>query len=168
MRLHLVALTCLMAGTPLALRSDPSAGTPKLDIVGTWRLVSTQQKMADGTTRPDPQTGAHGVGYIMYDATGHMCVFIADPDRPKWRDPAAPTDAEVRAAFQGTVAYCGTYEVNEQERSVTHRVETDRDPGAVGTTRKRMVSITGNKLSLRPTPLPAGMQEWNSEWERVR
>ena len=115
------------------------------------------------TTAP----GAHGVGYIMYAETGHVCVVIANPDRPAWRAPASPTDAEVRSAFQGLVAYCGTYETNELERSVTHHIEADREPHVMGTDRKRLATITGTRLVLRPTSLPAGVDEWTVEWERV-
>src|SRR5689334_1337052 len=79
-------------------------------LVGTWRLVAARQRLSDGSERPDPEPGAHGIGYLMYDATGHMCVVLANPDRPKWTSPGAPTDAEVRSAFEGVVAYCGTYE----------------------------------------------------------
>jgi hypothetical protein len=103
----------------------------------------------------------------MYDATGHVCVVIANPDRPAWRAPASPTDAEVRAAFQGLVAYCGTYETNERERSVIHHIEADREPHVAGTERKRLAAITGRRLVLRPTSLPAGVAEWTVEWERV-
>ena len=62
-------------------------------LVGTWRLVAATQRLADGSVRADPQPGPHGVGYIMYDATGHMCVVLANPDRPAWKA-STPTDAE--------------------------------------------------------------------------
>jgi hypothetical protein len=54
------------------------------------------------------------VGYIMYDATGHMCVVLANPDRPAWKSTGAADRSEVRSAFNGLVAYCGTYETNER------------------------------------------------------
>jgi hypothetical protein len=44
-----------------------------------------------------------------------MCAVLANPDRPRWKVQAAPVDAELRSAFEGLVAYCGTYEVNETE-----------------------------------------------------
>ena len=42
-------------------------------IVGTWKLVSTEQTMKDGTTRPYPQYGPHGKGFLMYARDGYMC-----------------------------------------------------------------------------------------------
>lgn len=167
MKQYLIAVTLLMTSAPLAtVCAQP--GRPLHDeIVGTWRLIASRQRLADGTQRADPQTGAHGVGYIMYDATGHVCVVIANPDRPAWRAPTSPSDSEVRSAFQGMVAYCGTFATNEQERSVVHHIEADREPSVMGTDRRRLVTLVGNRLVLRPTPLPAGVQEWTVEWERV-
>jgi Lipocalin-like domain len=42
-------------------------------IVGTWKLVSAEQTMKDGTTRPYPQLGAQGKGFLMYQRDGYMC-----------------------------------------------------------------------------------------------
>ena len=137
-------------------------------LVGTWRLVSASQRMADGTVRPDPQTGPQGTGYIMYSDTGRMCAVLANPDRPKWKSETAPADAEVRAAFDGLLAYCGTYDVNDAEGYVVHHIELDRVPNLSGTDRKRYFTLDGTRLVLRPAPpLPAGVQEWTVEWERV-
>lgn len=167
MKPPLIVLVLLMTSAPLASATAQGTGTLRGDLVGTWRLVAARQRLSDGSRRPDPQTGARGVGYIMYDATGHVCVVIANPDRPAWRVPASPNDAEVRAAFEGLVAYCGTYETNEQEHSVVHHIEADREPHVVGTDRKRIATVIGNRLVLRPTALPARVDEWTVEWERA-
>ena len=136
-------------------------------LVGTWRLVSARQRMTDGSVRPDPQTGPNGKGYIMYSDTGRMCAVLADPDRSKWVSEATPSDAEVRVAFDGLVAYCGTFDVNEAQGYVVHHIEMDGVPNLAGTDRKRYFVLSGNRLMLRPVPLPAGVQEWTVEWERV-
>ena len=115
-------------------------------LVGTWRLVSASQRLTDGTVRPDPQTGSRGTGYIMYSDTGRMCAVLANPDRPKWKSETAPVEAEVRAAFDGLVAYCGTYEVNDAEGYVVHHIEMDRVPNLSGTDRKRDDTLSGNRL----------------------
>jgi hypothetical protein len=136
-------------------------------LVGMWRLVDIKQRLADGAVRPDPYLGPRGVGYIMYSGTGHVCAFLANPDRPKWKSPNAPGEAELRAAFEGLIAYCGTYKVNESEGSVLHHVEMDKVPNLAGIDRKRFFSVSGNRLVLRLSPLPRGIKEWTLEWERV-
>ena len=145
-----------------------SASPVRSQLVGTWRLVSATQRLADGTARPDPQTGPRGNGYLMYSETGRMCAVLANPDRPKWKSETAPAEAELRSAFGGLVAYCGTYEVNEAEGYVVHHIEMDRVPNLAGTDRKRYFTLSGGRLVLRPAPpLPAGVKEWIVEWERV-
>ena len=137
-------------------------------LVGTWRFVSSTQRLADGTTRPDPQTGPKGIGYLVYTKTGQVCVVVGNSERPHWQSPQAPADAEVRQAFDGLTAYAGAFQVNETERSVIHHIEIDRVPNSVGAERKRLCSVNGNRLTLRAAPpLPAGVQEWTILWERV-
>jgi hypothetical protein len=164
---RLLVLAALLTAAPYARVAAQAPQTLRAQIVGTWRFVAAQQRLSDGSVRPDPQPGPRGVGYIMYDATGHVCVVLANPDRPAWNAPRSPTDAEVRSAFNGLVAYCGTYETNEQEHHVIHHVEADREPHIVGTDRTRRATVTGNRLVLRPIDLPAGVKEWTVEWERV-
>jgi len=136
-------------------------------LVGTWRLVATQQRLADGTVRPEVGLGPSGIGYITYSDSGVVCAFLSNPDRPKWKVQTAPTDAELRSSVEGMVAYCGTYEVNEAEGYVLHHVQMDKVPNVAGTDRKRYFTISGNRLVLRPSPLPEGIKDWTIEWERV-
>ncbi len=163
----LIVTAILAAATPHARLSGQTPQTLRQTLVGTWRLVAARQRMTDGSVRPDPQPGPRGVGYIMYDATGHMCVVLANPDRPAWKAPKSPTDAELRSAFDGLVAYCGAYETNEEKHYVIHHIEADREPAVMGTSRTRLATVTGNRLVLRPLDLPAGVAEWTVEFERV-
>jgi hypothetical protein len=167
MRRTLIVLAVLAAGTPESRLDAQAPQSLRQALVGTWRLVAARQRLTDGSVRPDPQPGAHGVGYVMYDATGHMCVVLANPDRRAWKAPQLPTDAEVRSAFEGLVAYCGTYETDEAKHHVIHHVEADRAPGVMGTSRTRLAKVTGNRLVLQPLDLPAGVAEWTVEFERV-
>jgi hypothetical protein len=167
MQRTLLAMAVLAAGTPGIRLAGQAPQTLRQRLVGTWRLVAARQRLTDGSVRPDPQPGARGSGYIMYDATGHMCVVLANPDRPAWKEPKSPTDAEVRSAFEGLVAYCGAYETNEGKQYVIHRVEADREPAVIGTSRTRRATITGTRLVLRPLDLPAGVADWTVEFERV-
>ena len=60
-------------------------------IVGTWRLVSTEETMKDGTTRPYQLEGLKGKGFLMYARDGYMCANLVNPNRPKWIDSEQPT-----------------------------------------------------------------------------
>lgn len=156
-----------LRGTLLLVAQSPSrAGA---DLLGTWRLISAEQRLSDGTRRPDPQTGSSGRGYLIYSEAGIMCAVLADSARPTWTSVAAPTDQEIRTAFEGLVSYCGRFEVNEAAGYVIHHIELDRVPNLAGTERKRFYSLQGNRLILRAArPLPPGVEEWTITWERVR
>jgi len=167
MRTCLLLMTSItLYGTSLLVAQSPRrAGA---DLLGTWRLISAEQRLSDGTIRPDPQTGPSGRGYLIYSDAGIMCAVLADSARPPWAAVNAPTSQEIRAAFEGLVSYCGRFEVNEAEGYVIHHIELDRVPNLAGTDRKRFYSLQGNRLILRAAPpLPAGVEEWTITWDRV-
>ena len=161
MKPPLLASLLLLAGAALPAPPDDEVAKK---FIGAWRLVSTEQRLADGSTRPGAY-GPKGVGYILYTGT-HMCALLMNPDRPRTSTP--PTDQEVRSAYTGMAAYCGAYEVDAKQGLVIHHVELDKSPNAVGTLRKRSFTFSGNRLILRPVPpLPEGVVEYSLTWERV-
>jgi hypothetical protein len=164
----LLALSILALSGLVILSHGQHANSTRAQLVGTWRLVSSTQRMADGTARPDPQTGSKGVGYLIYTESGRVCVVVGNPERSRWVSVQAPTEAEVHNAFDGLVAYAGTFEVNEAERYVVHHIEVDRVPNLSGADRKRFCSFSANQLVLRAAPpLPKDVTEWTIVWERV-
>lgn len=138
-------------------------------LVGTWRLVSASQTMADGSDRPDPDLGPKPRGYITYTPTGRVCTMIGSSERSLWADGAHPTPAEARAIFANMVAYCGTYTVDAVAGVVIHHVEIDLSPNHVGLDRRRRFKLSGDRLELHPAPpWPAGVRDWTVTWQRVR
>ncbi len=167
MKKALFGFSVLVLGSLLVLRAQTST-TLRSQLIGTWRFVSATQRLQDGNVRPDPQTGAKGKGYLVYTETGEVCVVVGNPERSQWASPQSPSEKELRNAFDGLVAYAGTFEVNEAERYVVHHIEVDRVPNATGADRKRFCSVSGNRLVLSAAPpLPAGVKEWTIVWERV-
>src|SRR5256885_16322720 len=76
-------------------------------IVGTWSLVSFMSTDTAGATlRP---LGDHPQGILIYDEAGHVAAQLLDANRPRFAsgDRARGTDAEVRAAFDGSFAHYG-------------------------------------------------------------
>jgi hypothetical protein len=89
-------------------------------LVGTWRVVRFVDTDPSGkVTYP---FGEKPGGYVVYDPSGHLSVQIMRrPAQPTFAagDDDKGTDAEVRAAYDGFVAYFGTYRVDEAN-SVSH------------------------------------------------
>jgi hypothetical protein len=121
---------------------------------GTWKLVSWKIEQANGEVI-DPPLGPDPLGWIIYQPGGRMCVELMRPDRPNFasNNLMEATPEEVEAAFEGYVSYGGSYEVNEQERFVIHRIELSWFPNLVGTEQKRFFEFAGDRLTLRTPPL---------------
>ena len=151
------------------------SGTVKQYFVGTWRLVSAEIAYPDGKTEPYPSVGPDGVGYLMYDETGHMCVQLMRRDRPEWVDEVNPTAQEALSAILGFSAYCGTYEINEHEHVVIHRAETAWRPNRIGSLQQRPYQLASRDRFSFVAPgvktLPTGEKVptiYTITWERVK
>jgi len=157
----------------------PSATSPKVEqihvspnpqaqFVGTWKLVSTEENLKDGTSRPYQDVGAHGTGYLIYTADGHMCVELTGADRPKWNVP--PTTAQKIAAMDTFSAYCGRFEVDEVNHVMWHYPELSLDPNIVGIKGSRPYRFEGNRLIFSGKQAPEEddqtVDRWMIVWEK--
>ena len=84
-----------------------------------------------------------------------MSVVLMRSDRPTFasNNLIEATPEEVDTAFEGYISYCGSYEVNEQERFVIHRLQLSWFPNLVGTEQKRFFEFAGDRLTLTTPPL---------------
>src|SRR5947208_14615329 len=81
------------ARTPAASLKDPLRDR----FVGTWKLVSLEQRNAKGEAIPPAAGNPNRTGYIIYDPAGYMAVSIMPVGRKKYAGPQ-PTDEEVKGA----------------------------------------------------------------------
>jgi Lipocalin-like domain len=136
---------------------------PKLasGILGVWRLRLFEAHR-DGLPVRYP-FGRDAVGVLVYTADGTMSGQLMRPNRPAFGSATivGGTDAELRAAATGYVAYAGTFEVDEARCVVLHRVTMSLFPNLVGTVQERTAALDGNILELR-TPDGARLV-----WERL-
>lgn len=141
----------------------------KEQFVGTWKLISFELQRADGAV--SYPLGENPAGAIMYDAHGHMSGHVMLRDRPAFvsEDPLQGSTEEVRTAIEGYMAYCGTYDVNEQKRTIAHILECSLFPNWVGTIQTRFFEFSENRLRLTTPPLTLGghQQIVHALWERL-
>jgi hypothetical protein len=134
-------------------------------IVGTWKLVSTEETMKDGTTRPMPSVGPHGKGFLMYQTDGYMCADLMNPDRV---NPARATPEEKVAAAEATFAYCGRYEIDVKHTQIVHLPEVATDPGFVGSRQIRPYAFDGGRLILSDVEKnDPTVARWKIVWEKA-
>jgi hypothetical protein len=139
----------------------------QVPLVGTWRLISTEQRLTNGTIQPSPIYGPNGSGYLTYSLTGRMSVILVNPDRPLWKSEDNPTPEEIKSAMDGFIAYYGSYEVNETEGFIIHHIEAHLVPNWTGD-QKRYFVLLGDRLTLRVVPpLSDGLVEYKLVWERA-
>jgi hypothetical protein len=138
-------------------------------LIGTWRLVSTEETMKDGSTRPFPAFGPHAKGFLMYQRDGYMCAVIMNPDRFKAADSAQATTEEKLAAARGAFSYAGRYEIDAKQQQIIHLPEVASVAAFVGSRQVRPYRFEDGLLILSDVEKddPA-IARWKIVWEKVR
>lgn len=79
-----------------------------------------------------------------------MSVFLMLPGRPKFEkdDIYGGTPEEIKGAFENFDAYCGTYQVDAEQKTVTHKIEGSRFPNWEGTEQIRHYTFQNDTLIL--------------------
>ena len=136
---------------------------------GIWKLLSYESQVDDGSvTYP---LGKDAVGQIMYDAKGNMSAQLADTHRPSFasNDVRKGTPEEINTAFKSYVAYFGTYDVDENQRTVVHHLKSSLLPNWVGIDLIRYYEFAGNRMTLRSAPMLLGGKKIviTLVWERI-
>jgi hypothetical protein len=137
-------------------------------LVGAWRLVSWENRGADGQV--SHPMGADALGYLLYTADGRFSVTISRADRARFTggDLLGGTVPEKAHAVEGFVAYAGWYTCHGDH--VIHHVELSLFPNWVGTDQQRFVELSEDTLILSAsTLLLAGKQQVpRLVWKRMR
>ena len=138
-------------------------------IVGTWRLVSYEDKPPSGPSLYP--FGEDVKGQLMYDASGRMSIQIMKVPHPKVAsgDDSRVTAEEKLALYDAYVAYFGRYTVDADRGVVIHHVEGDLADVYIGSDEERPFVLRGDTLILAPHWKVDG-QEWHGirVFERVR
>jgi hypothetical protein len=136
---------------------EPQAKTAKERLVGAWTLVSlTAGEEADQTF----PYGANPKGSMMVDANGRFMITVVRSDLPQFasNNRMTATPDEATAVVQGSIAYYGSYSIDEATRVITVNVEGSTFPNFTGGTKTRILSFNGDDevTYLNPTPSHGG------------
>jgi hypothetical protein len=101
-----------------------------------------------------------------------MAFQVIDADRPLFAsdDWLRGTPEEIRSAFEGCIAYFGTFKVNEAKGTVVHHVEGSSFPNWCGTDREQFFELSGNRLTLMTPPMTLSGEQAVGylTWERAQ
>jgi hypothetical protein len=118
-------------------------------LIGTWRLVSREDRTAAGERRVDPGLGADPVAILLYDTAGNFAAQFMKRDRSNNEvGVAARAGVNNSAAVGGYDAYFGKYTVDEMSGSVTQVLDGALSPGDVGKTVTREMHVDGDTLTI--------------------
>ena len=150
----LLAVVVVLSGLPLAQsaqKKDPVTGSDKEKLIGAWRLVSMEEPGANGKLRHV----ADRKGMLIYTTDGHMSVQLMFPESE-----AAVSNDYV---LNGYEASFGSYDLNEEARTITHHVQGSITRGIVGRNLPRVYQFSGGQLILKSARPD---EHWSVIWER--
>jgi hypothetical protein len=148
-RLIAVGLSAVVAVFVTLLPGSAPAQQKSLkdQLVGTWTVVSWEQTAKNGTKFQ--RFGANPKGVNMFTPDGHFFVMFARADLPKISsgDPNTPSPEEAMAITKGSIAYFGTYSVDDKNKIVEFRIDSGTLANQIGREQKRKItSLTANEL----------------------
>jgi hypothetical protein len=140
-----------------------------INIVGRWELIS--HKAVNQKGDEVYPLGEDAFGSLMYDANGYMYALFMKRGRSKFvsGDPWDGTSEELKEAFEGFGAYCGTYELDIENGKVTYHVEGTRFPNWEGADLLLFFELSDDRLVIKTVPHPVLGEEWvvTQIWDRV-
>ena len=164
--LGLFAIT-LMTIVPIPNSSVAQGASLKDQLIGTWIYVSSTGKRDDGSNVPRPNLQ----GAVTYTADGRFHFITSRTDSPKYAssDPARPSPDEAMAIASGSIAYTGTYTVDEGTKTIHANIETSTFPNLVGAPNQRRIvtSITADEMKFTNPRTPAGVT-LEFVWKRAK
>jgi lipocalin-like protein len=138
-------------------------------LVGTWKLLSVSYVMDNGQTNNGPY-GPHPTGFITYTTDDRVMVMIAFDGRKllSINDPITASVEERAQAFATFFAYAGRYTFTGDR--VIHHIEVASVQNWVSTDQVRLVTLKGDRLSLRTLSSPIGGVSHSAElvFERIK
>jgi hypothetical protein len=149
---------------PNAAAEHPSL---KEQLVGTWMLVGWDQVRPDGSKFQ--KYGVDPRGFHIFERSGRFFAMMARPDLPKIAasDPQKATTDEARAIMAGSIAYYGTYTVDEADRMVVLRMDASTFPNQLGRELPRLiVSVTADEMVYANPDATTGGGQILLSWKR--
>jgi hypothetical protein len=156
----------------VALFAPPSAWAQptsvKDGIVGAWAFVSVVSQRDDGTR--DEPFGATPKGIIIFTSDGRFSLFQSSTNVPRIaaNDRARATPDEAMAVVRESIAYYGSYTVNEAARELALTIEGSTYTNLMtGTPQRRIITtLTPTELAFSNPRTPSGVT-LHTVWRRA-
>lgn len=166
--LALCTLTIVAVSLVIGAIAQP-AKTLREQLLGAWTLAAVTGERSDGS-KFEP-FGANPKGIIIFTTDGHFSLFQSSGEIPKIaaNDRAKATADEAISVVRESIAYYGTYSVNENEKTLAVTLGASTFANLVGgPQQKRIVTaLTPEELKFTNPRTPAGVTLLTS-WKRAK
>src|SRR3954464_13353268 len=161
----LLAIAISLALSGLAFAQPKSA---REQIVGAWSLVSVTSETDDG--KKGEPFGPAPKGVMIFSNDGHFSLFQSRAEIPKIvaNDRAKATPEEAQAIVASSIAYYGTYSIDENTKvmSVNLAASTYANVAAVPNQKRTITLLTSDELKFDNPRTPNGMT-LRTTWKRA-
>jgi lipocalin-like protein len=164
----IVTLASVLALAQVSDSAIAQQKTLKDQVIGHWMFVSSIDTNKDGTQTN--RFGPNAKGLVMFDSSGRFSFFISRANIPKFaaNNINQGTAEENKAVLQGTIAYYGTWAVDETTKTLITNVEAATYPNLNGSTQKRVItSLTADELKYTNPATTAGTSS-DVIWRRAK
>jgi hypothetical protein len=162
--LSAIVVSVLMLG---AFPRSQAMGQAANDIVGTWTLISITNEKEGQKLLP---YGPNAKGSFTLDGK-RFSLIVVRPGRPKFKsnDRLTGTPDENKETVQGSIAYFGTYTVDNKDKSlVTFHIEGSSFPNWEGAGQKRVLKISGDDMDYTNPTISTGTGVARLVWKRAK
>lgn len=140
----------MSAINPTPQSAKPAVGRPSLasQLVGVWTLAGyTDEQPGEEYTHP---FGPQPQGFLIYTPDGFVSAQLMKPGRSAFQsgDWHQGTPEEYQESASGYIAYCGSYEVDEEKATVTHIPSVSLLPNLIHGRQSRLIDLHGGRLTL--------------------
>ena len=139
----------------------------KDQLVGTWVYHSSTSTRADGTKTDRPNL----TGMVIYTPEGRFMFINVGTDTPRIasNDRARATPEEAMAVLSKTVAYYGTYIIDEPSKTIVPKIEGSTFANLIGGPEQKRVitAISADEMRFINPRTPAG-DTLEFVWKRAK
>jgi len=114
--------------------------------------------------------GPNARGRMMLGADGRYSIVLARATLPKFASNSRikGTADEYKAVVEGSIAYFGTYTVDDGGKAITFNIEVSTFPNFDGTSQKRPIKVAGDLLTYTVTTTSAPGPSADVVWKRIK
>ena len=160
--LAFIAGMALIAAAPQVLSQQKDF---KKQVVGEWTIVSSYNER-DG--KKTENFGPRPEGFMYLGRSGRLAYIVFAKDAPNFagKERVKATPDEAAAVLRNSIAYYGTYKLNEKDGTMEWNIEHSTFPNNRGPA-KRSVKLSGDTMTMtNPGAMAGGMNVVT--WKRAK